>query len=74
MDRIRKTQKELLESYSRMVKPGGDLVYATCSILPSENELQIKAFLDSEAGQDFKLMKEEKIMPSKSGFDGFSPL
>ncbi len=71
MDKIRTTQKELLDSYSRMVKPGGQLVYATCSILPSENELQVKAFLGREEGKDFTLLNEEKIMPSKSGFDGF---
>lgn len=71
LDKIRATQKELLESYSRMVKPGGQLVYATCSILPSENELQVKGFLASENGKDFTLTSEEKILPSKSGFDGF---
>lgn len=71
LDSIRATQKELLDSYSRMVKPGGELVYATCSILPSENEKQVKAFLAREEGKDFSLVKEEKIMPSKSGFDGF---
>ncbi|WP_271424920.1 RsmB/NOP family class I SAM-dependent RNA methyltransferase [Aequorivita sinensis] len=71
LDKIRATQKDLLESYSRMVKPGGDLVYATCSILPSENELQVKAFLASEAGKDFTLLNEERILPSKSGYDGF---
>lgn len=71
LDSIRNTQKELLDSYSRMVKSGGDLLYATCSILPSENELQIKGFLGSDAGKDFTLLKEEKILPSKSGFDGF---
>ncbi len=71
LETIRATQKELLDSYSRMVKPGGQLVYATCSILPSENELQIKAFLGRESGKDFSLLSEEKIMPSKSGFDGF---
>lgn len=71
LDTIRATQKELLDSYSRMVKPGGELVYATCSILPSENEKQVKAFLAREEGKDFSLIKEEKIMPSKSGFDGF---
>ena len=71
LDNIRATQKELLDSYSRMVKPGGQLVYATCSILPSENELQVKDFLNREAGKDFTLLNEEKIMPSKSGFDGF---
>jgi len=71
LDNIRATQKELLDSYSRMVKPGGQLVYATCSILPSENEMQVKAFLSREEGKDFTLLNEEKIMPSKSGFDGF---
>jgi 16S rRNA (cytosine967-C5)-methyltransferase len=71
LDSIRATQKELLDSYSRMVKPGGQMVYATCSILPSENEMQIKGFLSREAGKDFTMLKEEKIMPSKSGFDGF---
>lgn len=71
LDKIRATQKELLDSYSRMVKPGGQLVYATCSILPSENELQIKDFLQREEGKDFTLVNEEKILPSKSGFDGF---
>lgn len=71
LDNIRATQKELLNSYSRMVKPGGELVYATCSILPSENEKQVKSFLAREEGKDFYLLKEEKIMPSKSGFDGF---
>ncbi len=71
LDNIRNTQKELLDSYSRMVKPGGDLVYATCSILPSENEKQVKAFLAREEGKDFSLLKEEKLLPSKTGFDGF---
>ena len=71
LDNIRATQKDLLDSYSRMVKPGGELVYATCSILPSENEMQVKAFLSREEGKDFTLLNEEKIMPSKSGFDGF---
>ncbi len=71
LEEIKSTQKELLDSYSRMVKPGGQLVYATCSILPSENEMQVKDFLGREAGKDFTLLNEEKILPSKSGFDGF---
>ena len=71
LDNIRATQVEILDSYSRMVKPGGQLMYATCSILPSENEKQVKAFLGREAGKDFTLLKEEKVSPSKSGFDGF---
>lgn len=68
---IIKTQAEILDSHSRMVKPGGDLVYATCSILPSENEQQVKNFLARESGKGFTFVKDEKVMPSVSGFDGF---
>ncbi len=71
LEKLKVTQQELLQSYSRMVKPNGELVYATCSILPSENSAQIKKFLTSETGKDFKLLKENVILPSESGFDGF---
>lgn len=71
LEEIKATQKELLDSYSRMVKEGGDLLYATCSVLPSENGEQVKAFLAREEGKGFTLTSEEKIMPSTSGFDGF---
>ena len=71
LEKIKATQIEILDSYSRLVKPGGQLLYATCSILPSENEKQIKAFLSREAGADFTVIKDDKISPSKSGYDGF---
>jgi 16S rRNA (cytosine967-C5)-methyltransferase len=71
LEEIKGTQAEILDSYSRMVKPGGELVYATCSILPSENEKQVKAFLKRDAGETFTFVKDEKILPSSSGFDGF---
>jgi 16S rRNA (cytosine967-C5)-methyltransferase len=71
LENIKNTQKEILDSYSRMVKPGGQMVYATCSILPSENENQVNDFLNRESGKDFKFVKEDKILPSETGFDGF---
>jgi 16S rRNA (cytosine967-C5)-methyltransferase len=71
LEKIKETQKEILDSYSRMVKPGGQLVYATCSILPSENERQVRNFLKRESGGSFTLTRDEKILPSKSGYDGF---
>ena len=55
IDNIKKIQQEILQSYSKMLKPGGKLVYATCSILPSENQNQVKTFLTSEAGKEFTL-------------------
>lgn len=71
IENIKKTQQEVLESYSKMVKVGGKLVYATCSILPSENEKQINHFLNTDFGKNFKFIKEEKVMAHQSGFDGF---
>jgi 16S rRNA (cytosine967-C5)-methyltransferase len=68
---IKKKQQDLLQDYSKMVKPGGILVYATCSILPSENQMQVQDFLNSENGSGFQLNKDEKILAHKSGFDGF---
>ena len=71
LNEIRATQQELLQSYSKIVKDSGELVYATCSILPSENQNQIKNFLTSEAGKGFTLAHEETLYPSETGFDGF---
>ncbi len=66
---IIKTQAEILENYSKLVKKGGKLVYATCSILPSENEEQVQNFIQKHS--EFELEKENKISAYKSGFDGF---
>ncbi len=69
LDTIRATQQDLLSRYSKMVKPGGKLVYATCSVLPSENQDQIQWFLDSQ--DEFELVQDRKILASTSGYDGF---
>lgn len=71
IDEIKEVQKQVLQNYSKMVKTGGKLVYATCSILPSENEKQVEYFLNSEFGSSFKLLESRKILASESGFDGF---
>jgi 16S rRNA (cytosine967-C5)-methyltransferase len=42
-------QAAILDAAARLVKPGGGLVYATCSVLPAENERQIEAFLERHA-------------------------
>tara|TARA_B100001063_G_scaffold61492_1_gene55707 strand:+ start:1030 stop:2241 length:1212 start_codon:yes stop_codon:yes gene_type:complete len=71
LNKIKDTQLKILKQYSKLIKENGKIVYATCSILPSENEHQINSFLKSEEGQDFKLEEEKKISPLTSGFDGF---
>ena len=68
LDRLRGIQKELLGNYQQMLKPGGRLVYATCSILPSENRAAIDTLL---ATGNFKLIEEKNITPATTGFDGF---
>ncbi|MCB8965070.1 MAG: RNA methyltransferase [Bacteroidales bacterium] len=70
IDELRKVQADILDRYWVMVKPQGKLVYATCSILPSENELQVKKFLDKHPGQ-FVLEEERRIYPTEFGSDGF---
>jgi 16S rRNA (cytosine967-C5)-methyltransferase len=69
--KVQVTQQEILQSYPSMLKKGGQLVYATCSVLSSENEEQIKKFLASEAGKDFELIEDRKVLAQESGFDGF---
>ncbi|MBW8361861.1 MAG: methyltransferase domain-containing protein [Kaistella sp.] len=68
IDRIKKEQQQILQDYSKILKKGGKMIYATCSILPSENNEQVETFLKNNA--EYTLLKEEKIMPSE-GFDGF---
>lgn len=71
IENIKKIQAEVLENYSKIVKPGGKLVYATCSVLPSENQEQIKHFLTTEIGKEFNFVKDQKVLAHESGFDGF---
>lgn len=68
IERVRGIQKALLESYPVMLKPGGRLVYATCSILPSENRAAVDHLLEKGS---FELMEECHVSPASCGFDGF---
>ncbi len=69
IENIKKTQAEILDKYSQMLKVGGQMVYATCSILPSENEEQVQKFLTNHP--EFEFISENKVSPAKSGYDGF---
>lgn len=68
IERIQGEQRQILQDYSKILKIGGKMIYATCSILPSENNLQVEQFLQNNTG--FSLIKDEKVMPSQ-GYDGF---
>jgi 16S rRNA (cytosine967-C5)-methyltransferase len=69
VENIIRTQAEILDKYASLVKKNGKLVYATCSILPSENENQVQQFLAKHP--EFNFVKEKKVSAAKSGFDGF---
>lgn len=66
--KVTEVQEKILSEYAVMVKSGGMMVYSTCSILPTENEDQVKKFL--QTNHDFGLLEEKHIWPS-DGFDGF---
>ena len=69
IEKVKTMQQEILNSYCSMLKPGGIMVYATCSLLASENEKQVQNFIN-EQKDSFELLEEKRIMPSE-GFDGF---
>lgn len=60
LDNLVPLQKSILDSAYRMVKPGGRLVYATCSLLPEENELQVEKFLAEH--DDFELKPVSSVL------------
>jgi len=68
LDEVKTWQADILASYSRMLKPDGKLVYATCSILPSESEQQVANFLKNN--KDWKLEQESRLSPVDD-YDGF---
>ena len=71
IDRLRGIQADIINRYSKMVKPGGKMVYATCSVLPSENEAQLEKFLAGENGKNWELLGHHTYLPQVEGHDGF---
>lgn len=66
---VKELQQHILRDYAGMLKPGGLMVYSTCSILPSENEKQVQFFLS--VNQDKYELVDEKYSWPSDGFDGF---
>lgn len=69
LEKVAGIQADILQRYSPICKPGGLMVYATCSILPEENGKQVSAFL--ERNPDFRLVTERQLLPDEFGYDGF---
>ena len=68
-DELVEIQTGILETGSSYLKPGGRLIYSTCTINPRENELMVKDFL--ERHEEFISEKEVKLSPFDNGYDGF---
>ena len=78
-------QKDILWACAEAVRPGGLLVYATCTVLPDENENQVRAFLDAhsdfEPDTDDRWLPEAlrprldggmlRLLPHRDGLEGF---
>lgn len=63
------TQDAILSACCRYVKPGGILVYATCTIVKRENGERVRTFLHSHT--DYLLEEERQLLPTRDGTDGF---
>ena len=79
-ERLPEIQLEILEKSSAYVKAGGVLVYSTCTVLPEENEQNVKAFLSSHSefeAVDFCVGGKQSengmmsLSPDEDGTDGF---
>jgi 16S rRNA (cytosine967-C5)-methyltransferase len=68
IERLRTAQLDLLKQAATKVKPGGVLVYSTCSLEPEENSEVVIQFLSDHA--DFKLESESELLPFVDGVDG----
>ncbi|PKF60780.1 16S rRNA (cytosine(967)-C(5))-methyltransferase [Psychromonas sp. psych-6C06] len=72
-------QKSILSALWKKLKPGGVLLYATCSILPDENEQQVQRFLESQSDATLIPLSEQynsvehgrQLLPNEDAMDGF---
>jgi 16S rRNA (cytosine967-C5)-methyltransferase len=62
-------QRQLLEALLPLLKPGGRLVYATCTVHPAENQQQLDAF--QQRHPDWRLLSVSQTWPGPDGGDGF---
>jgi 16S rRNA (cytosine967-C5)-methyltransferase len=69
IDALAALQRELLETAAQEVRPGGVLVYSTCTISPRENDEQVAGFL--AARPDFDADRVLQLYPHRDGTDGF---
>ncbi len=72
LNEILKLQADILFSVSKLVKPGGALIYSTCSIEKDENRLQIEKFLSKN--KNFEFVKDVLLLPSEDNDGAYGAL
>lgn len=70
LETICQTQAQILDTYSNMLRPGGLMVYATCSLLAVENQVQVERFLERHP-DTFELVQTSTFTPAQHQTDGF---
>ena len=68
LSRLVKEQRDLLAHAAQLIKPGGTIVYSTCSLESEENTEVVSAFLASHP--TFKLERERSLLPFREAVDG----
>ena len=77
IEKLTELQQQILNNIWSLLKPGGTLIYATCSILPEENVQQIQQFLSENNNAKLVQITNEKtdigwqILPNEQSMDGF---
>ena len=64
IEHLLQLQRDILDQHAPMLKPGGTLVYATCSFLPQENQDQVRAFIARQPAGAWNLEEERLLLPS----------
>ena len=72
LNELTEIQKEILGCAAVLVKPGGSIIYSTCSIEKEENSRQIEIFLKKHS--EFSLEKERQLLPNQIHDGGYSAL
>ena len=79
IEELANLQKQILDHCWQWLKPGGTLLYATCSILPQENNQQVEQFLERTADASLIPIEQQtqlddigwQILPGQDNMDGF---
>ncbi|MEO3684183.1 16S rRNA (cytosine(967)-C(5))-methyltransferase RsmB [Shewanella vesiculosa] len=79
IEELANLQKQILDHCWQWLKPGGTLLYATCSILPQENSQQVEQFLERTADASLIPIEQQtqlddigwQILPGQDNMDGF---